>query len=295
MKARFTPDGVHLFDKVSGLNILLDEIDVPKEQWSLGPRYVSIALTNACELSCSFCYAPKFAATLDFDRLCQWLVELDVNGCFGVGFGGGEPTLYKQLPDLCRFIRESTNLSVSFTTHGHWKRNNLANELKGNVDFIRISLDGIGEDYRKIRNKGYVEIKNLISFYSSVFKVGINFVLNRSTFKNLDGVAKVANELGASELLILPELSKNGLKVMDEKLEEDLKIWYSSYTGKLRLTISEAGEAMLPTVSPYSRSSGLQQHVHIDALGRVKASSFDEKGVKISGDDILGAIAALSK
>jgi hypothetical protein len=38
---------------------------------------VSVALTNACDLSCEFCYAPKVPATLPADRVDRWLAELD--------------------------------------------------------------------------------------------------------------------------------------------------------------------------------------------------------------------------
>ena len=46
LKTRYGPDGIHIFDRHSGLNILLDE-NVPNQDiWTLAPRQVSIALTN---------------------------------------------------------------------------------------------------------------------------------------------------------------------------------------------------------------------------------------------------------
>jgi sulfatase maturation enzyme AslB (radical SAM superfamily) len=118
-KVRLCEAGVHLFDRVSGLNVLLDEVKVPTEQFSRAPRYLSVALTNACELRCAFCYAPKYAAALDMDRVAAWAVELDGAGCLGVGFGGGEPTAYRLFAQLCAQIAESTSMAVTFTTHGH--------------------------------------------------------------------------------------------------------------------------------------------------------------------------------
>ena len=88
-KVRLSEAGVHLLDRVSGLNVLLDEVGVPAEEFSCSPRYLSVALTNACELRCTYCYAPKHAAVLDMDRVVSWAVELDGAGCLGVGFGGG--------------------------------------------------------------------------------------------------------------------------------------------------------------------------------------------------------------
>ncbi len=89
-KVRLSEAGVHLFDRVSGLNVLLDEVEV-------------------AELRCVFCYAPKHAAMLDMDRVVAWAVELDGAGCLGVGFGGGEPTAYPRFAQLCAQIAESTS------------------------------------------------------------------------------------------------------------------------------------------------------------------------------------------
>ena len=98
---RLGPSGIHLFDRASGLNLLIDEFVPPETVWAAAPRQVSIALTNTCDLACSYCFAPKTRATLAFDRIVAWLDELDPNGTMGVGFGGGEPTLYRRFADLC--------------------------------------------------------------------------------------------------------------------------------------------------------------------------------------------------
>jgi len=67
MKVRKGPDGIHLFDRNTGVNILLDETIPPSSSWSASPRQVSIALTNACDLVCPHCYAPKRKAVLELD------------------------------------------------------------------------------------------------------------------------------------------------------------------------------------------------------------------------------------
>jgi len=52
LKARAGPDGVHIFNRMTGANILIDEISVPIAGWSSAPRQISVALTNACDLKC---------------------------------------------------------------------------------------------------------------------------------------------------------------------------------------------------------------------------------------------------
>lgn len=154
-KVRLGPAGLHLFNRATGSNILIDEIVPPPASWSLAPRHVSIALTNACDLSCPHCYAPKSFATLDLSKLLGWLIELDANGCLGVGFGGGEPTLYPELPELSSFVEQKTNLAIALTTHGHHLDDRLLTKLAGNLHFVRFSMDGVGPTYESIRGRSF--------------------------------------------------------------------------------------------------------------------------------------------
>lgn len=144
---RLSTAGVHLFDRSTGLNVLLDEISVPIALHTRAPRQVSIALTNRCDLACAHCYAPKSRDELRFDTVTRWLAELDAAGTFGVGFGGGEPTLHPEFVKLCQYAAHETRLSVSFTTHGHHVDKELAERLLGSVHFIRVSMDGVGATY----------------------------------------------------------------------------------------------------------------------------------------------------
>lgn len=147
LKIRVGPAGLHFFNRATGVNILVDEIRPPSHLWAAAPRHVSVALTNACDLACSHCYAPKNPAMLTFGRLTSWLADLDANGCIGVGFGGGEPTLYPRLTELCSYAARKTNLAVTMTTHAHRLSDQLLNELAGNLHFVRVSMDGVGPTY----------------------------------------------------------------------------------------------------------------------------------------------------
>jgi len=112
MKFRIGPNGVHLFDRLSGLNVLLDELHPKEKLWSTAPRQVSIALTNVCDLHCRYCYAPKHKASLHTNRVLDWLKELDTKGCLGIGFGGGEPTLHPDFVNICKRVASETRLAV---------------------------------------------------------------------------------------------------------------------------------------------------------------------------------------
>lgn len=292
MKARAGPDGVHLFRRATGLNILLDEISVAESSWSRAPRQASIALTNACDLKCAHCYAPKNAATLRTERIKRWLVELDNEGCLGIGFGGGEPTLHRDFAELCKFAMQQTKLAVTFTTHAHHIDDCLASRLIGNVNFIRVSMDGVGGTYELLRGRPFGEFCRRLRTISTIAPFGINFVVNHITFGDIDKAIAVAVEAGASEFLMLPERETPRSSGIDEATLCELRNWTASTHTTLRLAVSEADASGFPICNPLIKESGLRSYVHIDASGVLKQSSFDVSGIQIE-NTILEALTRL--
>lgn len=151
LKVRRDRVGVHAFDRATGLNVLFDEVAVSEQEWADAPRPLAIALTNTCDLRCSYCYAAKYHAVLDPERVLGWLREVDAAGCLSVGFGGGEPTTLGWFAELCREVTSQTELAVSFTTHGHRLSDDLLDALAGSVHMVRVSVDGIGRTYERRR------------------------------------------------------------------------------------------------------------------------------------------------
>ena len=295
LKARAGPDGIHLFSRATGFNILIDELSVPNAQWSTAPRQVSVALTNTCDLRCSYCYAPKHRAQLQYEKLVAWLNELDDAGCFGVGFGGGEPTLYRDFARLCRFTSEHTNLAVTFTTHAHRLNERLAAELKGNVHFIRVSMDGVGETYEKLRGRTFHQFRRQLELVRTLAPFGINFVVNAITFPDFDAALAVAVENGASEFLVLPERPTSVGSGIDDITRLALCTRVNSSRSGIRLTVSDTDAVELPTCDPLTLEKGLRSYAHIDASGVVKRSSFDETGVKIGPAGFFQALGELQQ
>ena len=237
-KARLGPDGLHLFNRMTGTNILFDEVVIPNKLWSKTPRQISIALTNTCDLSCSHCYAPKNKAALDFDCLLNWISELDKGGCIGIGLGGGEPTLYPNFKDLCEFVTKETNLALTMTTHGYWENTKTIETISNNLNFIRVSMDGVNSTHETIRGRSFVEFIEKVKTLSKVVPLGINFVVNQATVGDLTEGAQWAEELGATEFLLLPEMEVGrGLKI-DPNTKSKMQEWIYKYKGKLRLAIS---------------------------------------------------------
>lgn len=294
MKIRVSPSGVHLFDRKTGLNILLDEVQPLPDLWSTAPRQVSIALTNACDLSCPYCYAPKSPARLPVEQVVHWLDELDTNGCLGIGFGGGEPTLHRSLVDLCRYATMKTGLAVTLTTHAHWLDDRLLNALKGNVHFMRVSMDGVGTTYESLRGRSFAALRLRLEALRAIVPFGINYVVNARTLPDLDAAMIVATQVGAAEFLLLPEQPVHGNGGIDHHTTQALHRWVSTYRGAVPLAVSEAGAEGLPICNPLVKESGLRAYAHIDAAGILKRSSYDSEGIAIGTGSLLQALQRLN-
>jgi len=293
MKTRHGPDGIHLFDRTTGLNLLVDEVAVAQKHWATAPRQVSIALTNACDLACPFCYAPKHSATLPHSDLLKWVRELDEGGCLGVGFGGGEPTLYRRLPELCAFVSEHTQMAVTMTTHGHRWTQQLVEALAGSVNFVRVSVDGTETIYERFRGRAFADLRERVQLISDAFPVGINCVINETTVSDLPRLAALAADVNAAQLLLLPERPVAGRPGIGPDARSEMETWIRSYTGPVPLALGEGDAADLPIAEPLPLETGLRAYAHVDASGTAKRSSFSSRGQAIGPTGILDAIARL--
>lgn len=287
------PAGLHVFNRNTGLNVLLDEIAVPPELHSRAPRQISIALTNRCDLACAHCYAPKSRDELRFDTVTRWLAEFDAAGSLGVGFGGGEPTLHPEFMELCQYAACETRLSVSFTTHGHHVDAEMAHYLRGSIHFIRVSMDGVGATYESIRRRSFSELLERLRDVRSISRFGVNVVVTERTLLELDEVARISADVGACELLLLPQMPVRRVLAASVDTLQGLRRWVEGYKGPLKLCINESSAEGFPTCDPLVQEGGLRAYAHIDATGVLKPSSYADTGVQLGDGDVLQALAQL--
>jgi MoaA/NifB/PqqE/SkfB family radical SAM enzyme len=230
---------------------------------------------------------------LSFDRLTNWLDELNASGCIGVGFGGGEPTLYPRLLEICSYAARKTNLAITMTTHAHRLSDQLLDELRGHLHFVRVSMDGVGSTYESIRCRSFDTLIERITALKHIVHFGINFVVNSKTIGDLDTAVHLAEDLGASEFLLLPEVAVGQGIGIDNKTTIALRKWVNEYRGSLTLAISENGAEGLPTCDPLSAETGLAAFAHIDASGIIKRTSYDSSGILIRDNGVMAALNKL--
>ncbi len=292
-KIRRGPDGVHLFDRKTGSNILLDEYVPSFSYWTKCPRQVSIALTNTCNLHCRHCYAPKQSARLAKEQVKQWMLELDKAGCFGIGFGGGEPTLHPNLVELCEFGQQETGLAISLTTHGHTLSESLIGQLEHAVNFIRVSMDGVGATYERIRGRSFEKLMQNLTLLKGRIPYGINYVVNQYTIDDLSEAVRFVEASGADELLLLPEEPIGLGKKIDGTTLERLQTWVACYKGSIRLSISSSYRDMVDSLIALEKEPDYLAFAHIDANGQFKLTSFEQWGYVIGKAGVLTEFAKL--
>ena len=79
---------------------------------------VHLEISNQCNLDCPYCYVvDKHGMELSTEQWKKIIEDLVSYGIFQVTFGGGEPTLRKDLGELALYVRES-GLNLCMTTNG---------------------------------------------------------------------------------------------------------------------------------------------------------------------------------
>ncbi len=129
-----------LFERDTGLNVLL-EGEETAHLTRLAPRTLLVAITNACNMTCSFCYRDLESRSLwRYDTLLQFCREIDEWGVLEVAFGGGEPMLFPNWAEFINELHTTTRLCLNFTTNGTLLTEDFLQAIAGKYGQIRVSI-----------------------------------------------------------------------------------------------------------------------------------------------------------
>ncbi len=189
-----TPDGLLLFERRTGVNILLDEM---KGRWGWEkPLYVAVQLTNLCNRQCRWCYASSSSSapsgvwtTEKLLNLCQYL---DRWGVAGVAFGGGEPFTFPGFSSLARQVWDSTGLDVGATSNGDLITDADLATMNGHLGQLRISVWHPSEVRAKV-----------IRLLGRGVDVGINTILFNGGVGLVKSIVEEGVKAGVNDFLIL--------------------------------------------------------------------------------------------
>ncbi len=211
-----------LFDRVTGTNVLVTN-EKTAHLKRVAPRMLHVALTNACDKACSFCYRPLEAKSRwSYDDLLELARFCDAWGVLEIAFGGGEPTLFPRFADLLRAIWTETGLCSSFTTNG----------LRLTPEFLR-AIRGV---YGQLQVSVYDEDDTLAIIELLVkerMRFGLNYLVTPRRVRSIEADVYAFMSHGVRDMLFLSykgedmslHLSEHETRMFDEslaKLHEDL-------------------------------------------------------------------------
>ena len=106
---------------------------------------VNYHLLRACNYRCRFCFATfdDIDGALPLSRQVELLRVLRAAGCEKLNFAGGEPTLYRHLPELLREARE-LGFVTSIISNGARLEELLATSAD-DLDWVGLSIDSADE------------------------------------------------------------------------------------------------------------------------------------------------------
>ncbi|WP_045119219.1 radical SAM/SPASM domain-containing protein [Haliangium ochraceum] len=171
------------------------------------PLEAHLQLTNRCDAGCAGCYTgatPRGGAgEWGLEAWQRTIDELAAMGVFHVALGGGESVLLPWLGDIARYAR-ARGIVPNLTTSG---LTNLERLLRIADEFgqINVSLDGLGATYAAVRGfDGFARADRAIrALRQRKREIGINVVVTRHNFDQIDEIFAYARARGLNEIELL--------------------------------------------------------------------------------------------
>lgn len=282
----FTLDGqLLLFDRVSGENQLWHGAETERLR-QRAPRVLQVAVTNACNKSCGFCYRPLEAAgQWTFDSLLELARFADRWGVLELAFGGGEPTVLPRFGELVRAIWNETGLCPNFTTNGSRLTPAFLREVRGHYGQLQLSIYD-DDDYHAV-------IDRLVGEGA---RFGLNYLVTPERVRTLEADVWAFAERGVRDILLLSYKGHDGalhLWPRDQaRFDASVAKLHRLLDGRVDLKVDVCwGERLHATPRLFDGDCGAGSlFLSITSDRRVLACSFADRGVPFASPDELPAI-----
>jgi radical SAM protein with 4Fe4S-binding SPASM domain len=189
------------------LNITRDKfLKMVKEPKPLTCWY---SITEECDLRCKFCFADSgkpLDDELTTDEIYALLDNITEAGTRSIVFGGGEPTLRKDLLEVIRYAAYNKNMFVALNTHGQALDKPYVKKLvNAGISQVKISIDGLQESHDWNRGTGTFDkciqaLKNCVEArISTVIWIA---TISQMNYKEIPQMVKMATDLGADICMV---------------------------------------------------------------------------------------------
>ena len=208
---------------------------------------VFLYLTDTCNLRCRQClYKTELTFQLSQKEIpyqdALGLMESFYNlGARKITFMGGEPTLYKKLPELVHKARQLGYSYIRMDSNGTFNTSLLDNPYLQEIDEITFSLDGYNEEINdSIRGKGsfYKCVHNIKKAISRGYEVHVTTCVHRGFTQNASSdehlglieMIKFLKSLGVAKIN-MHDLFKSGIPrdVWSDSIDTSIEEYLNAY------------------------------------------------------------------
>lgn len=175
--------------------------------------FVQWHLTERCNLACRHCYQSGNGTTeMDIsavqetaeevaEMLADWTEKYAISFTGSLNVTGGEPLVRKDLFEVLRLMREQ-GFEISLLTNGTLVDREKAEELRGLVRLVQVSIEGPEPVHDAIRGKGAYKkavtgVENMLA--SGIF-VSLNITISRLNVEYLSDLVLLGRELGVGRV-----------------------------------------------------------------------------------------------
>jgi len=205
-----------LYSNLKFLNYT-DRIDALREQRVVAPVHIRIKPMNHCNHDCWYCAYRvsnlELGEDIDYkdkipeQKMFEIVDDIIAMGVKAVTFsGGGEPTLYKPLPDVVRKLAEG-GVRVATLTNGSNLKGKVADAFAEYGTWVRVSTDAWNDESfaksRGIREGEFTELlKNMRSFTGRNTKcvLGVSFIVDENNCTHIYDACELLKDAGVSHV-----------------------------------------------------------------------------------------------
>jgi MoaA/NifB/PqqE/SkfB family radical SAM enzyme len=260
------------------------------------PLAVTIELVSTCNLGCTMCYTitEEFqSSVVGSTRMLPWpVVKNIIDECCEIGVYSilfswrGESSLYRYknedgsittFTDVLSYAVKKGILEVTSLTHGqNFSDEFCENLVKAQPNWISFSIDGLGEDYNKIRtprnkkkDKSYDAFEKVINTIRKInyYKNELNLVRPQirtnaifpSISRNVEEYKNFMYENGVSWCTVNEILDFRSDDLNDDEIKKD---WACQYPFQ-RLTVAANG-VLLPCTGAHNEEKELNLGQYMD-------------------------------
>lgn len=187
-----------------------------------------LILTSRCNFKCPYCRGIRkdYDKELTFEEAKHIVDIWTDNKLHNIRFSGGEPTVWKKLPELVSYTKERGVEHIAISTNGSQSFAYYKKLIDLGVNDFSISLDACCADYGDKMAGGipgiFDKIKDNIEKISKLTYVSVGVVITEETIDTVKDVVEFAHNLGVKDIRIIPSAQYNKMLETAKNLNQKI-------------------------------------------------------------------------